>query len=138
VLLPATMFFTNTPMQAPARKMIDAGVAIALATDLNPGSSLVFSPAFVMTLACLQMQMGCDEVINAHVKNAAFALGRGYTKGALAPGMDADVVVLDTDDYRELGYYIGGDNIDTVIARGRILKRGGKLGDSLMGESAVS
>jgi len=137
VLLPATMFFTNTQMQAPARQMIDAGVALALATDLNPGSSLVFSPAFVMTLACLQLHLGCDEVINAHIKNAAFAVGRGYTKGALSPGMDADVVVLDTDDYRELGYYVGGDNIDTVIARGKILKRGGKLADSLNGVEAA-
>ncbi len=137
VLLPATMFFTQTALDAPARDLIDAGAAVALATDLNPGSSLVFDPCFVMTLAGLRLGMACDEAISAHIKNAAFAVGRGYTKGSLAPGMDADIVILDTGDYRELGYYIGADNIDTVIARGRFLKRDGRLAESLAGEAVL-
>jgi imidazolonepropionase len=134
VLLPTTMFYTGTDMSAPARSLIDAGAIVALATDLNPGSSLIFDPSFVLTLAGLRMHMGCDEAISAHVRNAAFAIGRGYTKGSLMPGMDADIVVLDTNDYRELGYYIGADNVDTVIARGRILKRHGRLSETLAGD----
>ncbi len=137
VLLPATMFFTQTALDAPVRELIDAGAAVALATDLNPGSSLVFDPSFVLTLAGLRLGMACDEAINAHIKNAAFAIGRGYTKGSLAPGMDADIVVLDTGDYRELGYYIGADNIDVVIARGRFLKRDGCLTGTLAGEAVL-
>ncbi len=135
VLLPGTMFFTNTNLHAPARALIEAGAIIALATDLNPGSSLIFDPSFILTLAGLKMRLGCDEAINAHVRNAAFAIGRGYTKGTLSPGMDADVIVLDTSDYRELGYYIGADNVDTVIARGKFLKRNGCLAKSIAGDS---
>jgi imidazolonepropionase len=137
VLLPGTMFYTNTNLHAPARALIDAGAIVALATDLNPGSSLIFDPSFVMTLAGLKMRLSCDEAINAHVRNAAFAIGRGYTKGALSPGMDADVVVLDTNDYRELGYYVGADNVDTVIARGKFLKRDGCLSPSIAGDSVL-
>jgi imidazolonepropionase len=138
VLLPTTMFYTSTDMSAPARALIDAGAIIALATDLNPGSSLIFDPSFVLTLAGLHMHLGCDEALNAHVRNAAFAIGRGYTKGSLMPGMDADILVLDTNDYRELGYYIGADNIEMVIARGRFLKRDGKLCDTLAGDDIYS
>jgi len=137
VLLPATMFFTQTALDAPVRELIDAGAAVALATDLNPGSSLVFDPSFVLTLAGLRLGMACDEAINAHIKNAAFAVGKGYTKGSLAPGMDADIVVLDTGDYRELGYYVGADNVDTVIARGRFLKRDGCLTGTLAGDAVM-
>jgi len=137
VLLPATMFYTQTELNPPARALIEVGAAVALATDLNPGSSPVFDPAFVLTLAGLRLGMACDEALCAHTKNAAFALGLGYTKGSLMPGMDADVVVLDTNDYRELGYYVGADIIDTVIARGRFLKRAGRLTDTLAGESVL-
>ncbi len=137
VLLPTTMFYTQTDLNAPARALIEAGAAVALATDLNPGSSLVFDPSFVLTLAGLRLGMGCDEAICAHVKNAAFALDRGYTKGSLMPGMDADIVVLDSGDYRELGYYVGADIVDTVIARGKFLKRGGRLTNTLAGESVL-
>ena len=131
VLLPGASFLANTNLFAPARKLIDAGAIVALATDLNPGSSNIYAPSFVMTLAALKLGMSPEEAIVAFTKNAAFALNLGYTKGCLMPGMDADIAILRTDDYRDLAYMVGADIVDTVIARGTILKQKGVLSEKV-------
>ncbi len=127
VLLPGASFFSGSKAYPPARKLIDRGAIVALATDLNPGSSHIFSPAFIMTLASLELKMSAEECISAFTKNAAYALGLCYHKGSLAPGMDADIIVLNTDSYMDIGYMVGADIVDTVIARGRFLKRDGSF-----------
>jgi len=127
VLLPGASFFSGAKVYAPARKFIDAGAIVALATDLNPGSSHIFSPAFIITLASLELGMSAEECITAFTKNSAYALGLPYEKGAISPGMDADLLVLATDDYRDLGYMVGAVIVDTVIARGEILLEKGVL-----------
>jgi len=131
VLLPGAAFFSRSPLRPPARLLIESGAVVALATDLNPGSSHIFDPSLIMTLASLELGIGAEEGIAAFTKNAAFALSRGYTKGSLAPGFDADVLVLATDDYRDLAYGVGADLVDTVIAGGGILKEKGVMKESL-------
>ncbi len=127
VLLPGANFFTGSKASPPARKLIESGAVVALATDLNPGSSHLFSPALVMTLAALNLSMSVEECISAFTKNSAFALNLGYLKGTLTPGNDADVLVLNTDDYRDLAYMPGADLVDTVLARGTVIKKAGSL-----------
>lgn len=131
VLLPGAVFFSGSSLKPPARTLIDSSAVVALATDLNPGSSHIFDPAVIMTLASLELGLTAEESIAAFTKNAAFAVLRGYTKGSVAPGFDADVVVLGTDDYRELAYAVGADLVDTVIAGGTILKKAGLMSESL-------
>jgi len=122
-LLPATMFFSGHGRYAPARKMIDAGCAVALATDLNPGSSLVYSMPFVMTLAVLEMRMSAEECIVASTINGAHALGVGGVAGSLEPGKRADFVIGEVSHYRELPYHVGGDLIRDVFIGGNAVKR---------------
>jgi imidazolonepropionase len=126
-LLPATMFFSGHGRYAPARQMIEAGCAIALATDLNPGSSLVYSMPFVMTLAVLMMGLSAEECIVAGTVNGAHALGLGDQLGTLEPGKRADLIIAAVPHYRELAYHVGCDVIRDVIIRGRVVKRGGVM-----------
>ncbi|MCH7472971.1 imidazolonepropionase, partial [bacterium] len=122
-LLPATMFFCGHGKYAPAREMIDAGCAIALATDLNPGSSLVYSMPFTMTLAAMQMGMSAGECIVASTINGAHALGISEKVGSLEAGKRADIIIAGVPDYRELAYHVGCDLIRDVIIGGRVVKR---------------
>jgi imidazolonepropionase len=122
-LLPATMFFSGHGKYAPARKMIDAGCAVALATDLNPGSSLVYSMPFVLTLAVLEMGMSAEECIVASTINGAHALGVDGLVGSLEPGKRADFVIAEVPHYRELPYHVGGDLIRDVFIGGNAVKR---------------
>ena len=126
-LLPATMFFSGHGAYAPAREMIDAGCAIALASDLNPGSSLIYSMPLVMTIAALQMGLGPEECITASTINPAHALGIADMVGSLEPGKRADLLVLDIGDYRELAYHVGRDIVTDVIIRGRMVKQHGRM-----------
>jgi imidazolonepropionase len=126
-LLPATMFFSGHGQYAPARAMIEAGCAIALATDLNPGSSLVYSMPLVMTIAALQMGLGPEECITAATINPAHALGVAGLVGSLEQGKRADLLVLDIADYRELAYHVGRDIVRDVIIRGRMIKHAGRM-----------
>ena len=119
VLLPASALFLNRPMP-PARALIDAGAAIALATDLNPGSAFCESLPIVCSLAATQMSLAPEEALAACTVNAAHVLGRADTKGRLQPGFDADVVLVAADDWRHLAYHLGGPVVHTVIAGGRI------------------
>ncbi len=122
VLLPASALFLNRPFP-PARAFIDAGAAVALATDFNPGSAFCESLPLVCSLAATQMKMAPEEALSACTVNAAHVLDRADRKGRLAPGFDADVVLVAADDWRHLAYHLGGPVVDTVIAGGEIASR---------------
>ncbi len=119
VLLPASALFLNRPMP-PARALIDAGAAVALATDFNPGSAFCESLPLVCSLAATQLAMAPEEALSACTVNAAHVLARSDRKGRLAPGYDADVVLLAADDWRHLAYHLGGPVVHTVVAGGQI------------------
>jgi len=119
VLLPASALFLGRPMP-PARALVDAGAAVALATDLNPGSAFCESLPLVCSLAATQLQLSPAEALCACTVNAAFVLGRAASKGRLAPGFDADVCLLDAPDWRYLAYHLGGHDVATVIQAGAV------------------
>ena len=118
VLLPASALFLGRPMP-PARALVDAGAAIALATDFNPGSAFCESLPLVSSLAATQLHLSPGEALSACTVNAAHVLGRADRKGRLAPSYDADVVLLDVPDWRYLAYHLGGDLVRTVLVGGR-------------------
>ena len=122
VLLPASALFLDRPMP-PARALVDAGAAIALATDFNPGSSFTTSLPFVCSLACTQLHLSPAEALGAVTANAAHVLGQGSRTGRLAPGLAADVVLLDAPDWRYLAYHLAGDIVSTVIKGGTVAYR---------------
>jgi imidazolonepropionase len=122
VLLPVSALFLNRPMP-PARQLVDAGAAVALATDFNPGSSFCESLPVVCSLAATQLGLALAEALAACTVNAAHVLGRAERKGRLAAGYDADVVLLDAPDWRYLAYHLAGDVVAQVIAHGRPLWR---------------
>jgi imidazolonepropionase len=122
VLLPGTAFSLNAEY-APARKMIDAGLAVALGTDFNPGTCLIYSMFFMIALAVLKMRMTIEEALTAATLNAAAALRRAHLTGSLEPGKRADLVLLDLENYKQIPYFIGheGRFVRAVIARGRLV-----------------
>ena len=107
--------------QPPARALIDSGAIVALATDFNPGSAFCDSLPVVMTLACTALGMAPGEALAASTVNAAWVLGRADRVGRLAPGYDADIVLLDAPDWRHVAYHLAGRDIAAVYARGRRL-----------------
>ncbi len=119
VLLPASALFLDRPMP-PARALADAGAAIALATDFNPGSSFCESLPIVCSLACTQLHLSPEEALAACTVNAAHVLGRSGRIGRAAAGYDADLVLLDAPDWRYLAYHLGGDLVTTVIRHGEV------------------
>jgi len=106
VLLPGSVFALSRTQYPPARKMIDLGLAIVLATDFNPGSSPVASMPFVLSLACLQMGLSPAEALTASTINAACSLDLGSHVGSLEAGKQADFLIHEFADYRELAYFI--------------------------------
>ena len=122
VLLPASALFLDRPMP-PARALVDAGAAIALATDFNPGSSFTTSLPLICSLACTQLKLAPAEALSAVTVNAAHVLGRGADRGRIAPGFRADLVLLDAPDWRYLAYHLAGDIVAAVIAGGRVAHR---------------
>jgi imidazolonepropionase len=121
VLLPASALFLDRPMPR-ARDLVDAGAAVALATDFNPGSAFCESLPVVCSLACTQLHLAPGEALAACTVNAAHVLDRSGTIGRLAPGYDADVVLLDASDWRYLAYHLGGDVVKAVIRRGEVVE----------------
>jgi len=117
VLLPASALFLDRPMP-PARALVEAGAAIALATDFNPGSSFCESLPVVCSLAATQLHLGPAEALTACTVNAAAVLGRAERIGRLAPGYAADVVLLDAPDWRYLAYHLGGPVVAEVVLAG--------------------
>ena len=121
-LLPGANYFLGLGKYPPARKLIDSGVAVALATDYNPGTSPTASMPFVLSLACTQMKMSPSEAITAATYNGACALELQDRKGSIEPGKDADLAVFDVEDYREIAYWIAGRVCPEVIANGELLR----------------
>ena len=119
-LLPLTAFALKENY-APARKMIDGGCAVALATDLNPGSCFSGSIPLTIALACIYMNMSIEETITALTLNGAAACGLADRKGSVQPGKDGDVVILNFDNINMLPYYVGMNCVKTTIAKGKIL-----------------
>jgi imidazolonepropionase len=117
VLLPASALFLDRPMP-PARALVDAGAAVVLATDFNPGSAFCESLPLVCSLACTQLHLSPAEALAACTANAAHVLGLAERRGRIAPGFDADLVLLDAADWRHVAYHLGGDLIATVVRRG--------------------
>jgi imidazolonepropionase len=119
VLLPGSVFALGRSQYPPARKMIELGLAIVLATDFNPGSSPVPSMPFMLSLACVQMGLSPAEALTAATINAAHSLGLGTQIGALEPGKQADFLIHEFTDYRELAYFIAAPARPRVFVAGR-------------------
>jgi imidazolonepropionase len=117
VVLPASALFLGRPMP-PARALVDAGAAVALATDFNPGSAFCESLPLCCSLAATQMKLSPAEALSACTVNAAHVLGRADRIGRLAPGYRADVVLLDAPDWRYLAYHLGGRLVSEVVLAG--------------------
>jgi len=122
VLLPGSVFALGRDQYPPARKMIELGLGIVLATDFNPGSSPVASMPFIMSLACLQMRLSPAEALTAATLNAACSLGLGDRVGSLEAGKDADFLIHEFGDYRELAYFIAAPFRPRVFVAGKEVK----------------
>jgi imidazolonepropionase len=118
VLLPASALFLDRPMP-PGRDLVDAGAAVALATDFNPGSAFCESLPLVCSLAATQLRFAPEEALAACTVNAAHVLRLADRKGRIAPGYDADVVLVGAEDWRHVAYHLAGPVVDTVIRSGR-------------------
>lgn len=122
-LVPGANYFLGLGKYPPARKLIDSGVAVALATDYNPGSSPTPSMPFVLSLACTHMKMSPAEAISAATINAAWALRLQERKGSIEPGKDADLAVFEVNDYREIAYWFAVDRCALAIMNGTPSRR---------------
>jgi imidazolonepropionase len=123
VLLPVSALFLGRPMP-PARALVDAGAAIALATDFNPGSAFCESLPLVCSLACTQLHLSPGEALSACTVNAAHVLGLSARKGRVAAGYDADILLLEAEDWRYLAYHLGGHVVARVIVAGTVAQLG--------------
>ena len=119
VLLPASALVLDRPMPR-GRELVEAGAAIALATDFNPGSAFCESLPLVCSLACTQLGLTPAQALAACTVNAAHVLARAERKGRLAPGYDADIVLLDVPDWRYLAYHLGGPVVAQTIVAGEL------------------
>ncbi|WP_295245329.1 imidazolonepropionase [Veillonella sp.] len=119
-LLPTTAFCLKEPF-APARKMIDAGCAVALATDFNPGSGFTNSVPLMIALGVIYMGMTAEEAVTALTLNGAAAVGRADTIGSLEAGKQADLVILQYPSYKFLPYHTGVNIVETVIKKGKVV-----------------
>jgi imidazolonepropionase len=124
-LLPGANYFLGHSGFPDARRLIDLGVAVSLATDYNPGTSPTPSMAFVISLACTHLRMSPREAIAASTINAACALRLQERKGSIEPGKDADLALFDVKDYREIGYWFAWNRCYQVIANGHLVKADG-------------
>jgi imidazolonepropionase len=118
VLLPGSVYSLGLTRYPRARDMIKAGLAVVVATDFNPGSSPTPSMPMILSLATTQMKMSPAEALNAATINAAYSLARGDKIGSLEVGKDADFVLYDCNDYRELAYFFGVPQTHAVYVRG--------------------
>jgi len=119
VLLPGSVYALGSTCYPRARKMIEAGLAVVIATDFNPGSSPTPSMPMILSLACTQMKMSPAEAISASTINPAYSLGRGDQIGSLEPGKLANFAIFDCEDYRELAYWFGFPQTHSVYVKGR-------------------
>jgi imidazolonepropionase len=122
-LVPGANYFLGLREYPDARRMIDAGVPVALATDYNPGTSPTMSMPMAMSLACTHMKMSPAEAVVAGTINGAWALRLAQRKGSIAPGKDADLAVFDAKDYREIPYWFGANHCDVTVLNGILESR---------------
>ena len=120
-LLPGTTFFLGKSNYAPARKLIDAGITIALATDYNPGSSHIQSMPFIISLACLFLGLTVEEAFAAATYNAAQTLGLNNEVGSIELGKKADLIIWDLDSLIDIPYYISNHPIQKVLKNGEVV-----------------
>ena len=118
-LLPGTAFFLNLPY-APARKMIERGLAVALATDCNPGSHMCENMQMTLALACMGMRMTVEEAIAAATINGAAALGISDSVGSIEPGKRADLAIFGVGDYPAIVYHYGVNQVEMMVKHGRL------------------
>jgi imidazolonepropionase len=126
-LLPGAVFHLGLNHHAPAREMIDRGVAVALATDFNPGTSPTCNMQMIVSLACTQMRMTPAEAISAATINGAHALCAANTAGSIEPGKSADLILLDASDYREVPYRFGVNLVAMTMKKGAIVYTRGEV-----------
>ena len=119
-LVPGANYFLGLQEFPPARKLIDGGAAVALATDYNPGSSPTASMPFVLSLACTHLKMLPAEAIVAATLNGACALRLEERKGSIEPGKDADLAVFDVSDYREIAYWVASNHCAFTVLNGAV------------------
>jgi len=124
VLLPGTPFGLGEREFARAQDWLEAGVTVALATDLNPGTCYCGSMPFIVALGCRYMRLTPAQAVVAATLNAAYAIGQSSRIGSLEPGKAADLIVLDTDDYRDLAYRFGSNLVAKVIKAGKVVVEG--------------
>lgn len=120
-LLPGTSFYLGKEKGANARDMIDDGVAVALATDFNPGSCPTENIQLIMTLASLQLKMTAAEIWNAVTVNGAYAIGKGEEVGRIRTGQQADIVLWNTPNYHYIPYHYGVNHVHSVIKKGQLV-----------------
>ncbi len=121
VILPAVNFNLGSSHFADARAMVEAGAALALATDINPGSAPCPSMPLVMAIACRYQRLLPAEALNASTINAAHAIGLGHRLGSLEPGKQADLLIINAPDYRHLAYQFGHNLVEQVIKKGQVV-----------------
>jgi imidazolonepropionase len=121
ILLPGTAFSLGLSRYPPARKLIAAGVPVALATDFNPGSCFTPNMQIILSIACSQMRMTPEEAITAATINGAYSLGASDRLGSLEVGKQADIVLMELNDYRELPYYFGVNHCVVTIKKGNVV-----------------
>jgi imidazolonepropionase len=121
MLLPGTAFNLGLTRYPPARKLISAGVPVALATDFNPGSCFTLNMQIILSIACSQMRMTPEEAITAATINGAYSLGVSDRLGSIEVGKQADIALMDVSDYRELPYFFGVNHCVMTIKRGNVV-----------------
>lgn len=126
-LLPAVPFFLMQEKRAPARKLIEEGAIVAVASDFNPGSAMIESMLLVTQLAVFTMRMSIEESINAATANASYALGRDKDVGSLEEGKKMDLILCEVPHYSFLVYHLGVNPIKHVIKNGKVVVREGKV-----------
>ena len=124
-LVPGANYFLGLKDYPPARRLIDAGVPVALATDYNPGTSPTMSMPFAISLACTHMKMSPAEAIAAATINGAWSLRVADRKGSIEPGKDADLAIFDVQDYREIAYWVAANKCAFTVLNGTMIASGG-------------
>jgi imidazolonepropionase len=121
VLIPGSLLFVPGEQAPPARELVAAGVAVAISSDYNPGSSPMTSQALAVTLACVLFKLSVAEALAAATINAAWAVGLQDEVGSLEVGKRADLILLEADDYREVAYRVGENLVRTVLVGGEVV-----------------
>jgi imidazolonepropionase len=124
-LVPGANYFLGLKDYPPARRLIDAQIPVALATDYNPGTSPTMSMPFAISLACTHMKMSPAEAIAAATINSAWSLRIADRKGSIRPGKDADLAIFDVQDYREIAYWVAANKCAFTVLNGTMIASGG-------------